>query len=304
MHNDTLAIVRPPWAGDQQLASRLSKGFRDAPYSVAVYPSPEVCALTPQYLSNTTLLVVSPGHCIEDSGDEPAFLSKVAGAKKRILVCVGPVQSPRYLRRLMKGIRFDALFDLGFVPQEESHSHLSDVPYHFVFNGLTREEEPLATQDPLNHEERTIPWVLVGARNDRNRDLLGALFEYQIDPGGVCLLNARTRNTTPPEPMLGGPQLSAILPKARYFLWGAERDMLYYESFRFIGPLLAGTVPCKIDPALSAAGIGVPGVYASVSAFDMEARAIGYSEMYRRARDYYVSRGGLGEHLSEALRLV
>jgi hypothetical protein len=304
MQTDTLAIVRPPWAGDQQMASRLTKGFRDAPYSVAEYPSPEVCALAPEDLSNTTLLVVSPGHCIEDSGDEPAFLSKVAGAKQRILASVGPVQSPRYLRRLRKGIRFDALFDLGFVPQGESHSQVSEVPYHFVFNGLTREEEPLAREQPVNHEERTIPWVLVGARNERNRRLLGALFEYQIDPGGVCLLNARAKNMTLPEPVLAGPQLLAILSKARYFLWGAERDMLYYESFRFIGPLLAGTVPCKIDPALSAAGFAVPGVYASVSAFDTEARDIGYSEMYRRARDYYVSRGRLGEHLSEALRLV
>jgi hypothetical protein len=304
MQTDTLAIVRPPRAGDQQLASRLSKGSRDAQYNVAVYPSPEVCNLASEDLSNTTFLVVSPGHCIEDSGDEKAFLSKVSRARKRILASVGPVQSPRYLRRLTRGIHFDALFDLGFVPQKESHSQVSEVPYHFVFNGLTRKEEPLAKEDPLNQQERTIPWVLVGARNERNRDLLGALFEYQIDPAGVCLLNTRAKNMTQPEPVLGGPQLSAILPKARYFLWGAERDMLYYESFRFIGPLLAGTVPCKIDPALSAAGFAVPGVYASVSAFDTEARDIGYIQMYRRARDYYVSRGRLGEHLSEALRLV
>ena len=304
MQTETLAIVRPPTTGDQNLASRLSKGFRDASRQVAVYSSPEVSALAQEDLGNTTLLVVSPGQCIETSGNEAAFLSKVARARKRILASVGPVQSSRYLRRLRRGIHFDALFDLGFAPQEESHSQVSDVPYHFVFNGLTREEEPLAQQEPVNQEGRTIPWVLVGARNERNRFLLGRLFEYQIDPGGVCLLNARAKNTTPPEPVLGRPQLSAILSKARYFLWGAERDMMYYESFRFIGPLLAGTVPCKIDPALSAAGFAVPGVYASVSAFDTDARDIGYSGMHRRARDYYVSRGRLGEHLSEALRLV
>jgi hypothetical protein len=108
----------------------------------------------------------------------------------------------------------------------------------------------------------------------------------------------------PPEPTLGGPQLSAILSKATYYLWAAERDGMYYESFRFIVALLAGTVPCKIDPALTAAGFDVPGVYASVSAFDTEVRDIGYSGMYRRARDFYVSRGRLGEHLSGALRLV
>ncbi|HEX5701155.1 MAG TPA: hypothetical protein VFX77_10930, partial [Rubrobacter sp.] len=67
---------------------------------------------------------------------------------------------------------------------------------------------------------------------------------------------------------------------------------------------LAGTVPCKIDPALSVAGFDIPGVYASVSAFDTEVRDVGFSGMYRRARDFYVSRGRLGEHLSGALRLV
>ena len=75
------------------------------------------------------------------------------------------------------------------------------MPYHFVFNGPTREQEPLA-QEPPNQVERTIPWVLVGPRSDRNRDLLGALFEHEIDPGGFCLLNGRPKNLAPPEPML------------------------------------------------------------------------------------------------------
>jgi hypothetical protein len=303
MQIETHAIVRPPTTGYQDLASRLSKGFRDASHSVAVYSSPEVCALASEDLSDTTLLVASPKQCIEASGDEPVFLSKVACARKRILASVGPVHSAGYLARLRRGIHFDALFDLGLASQKDSHYEVSDLPYHFVFNGPTREEEPLP-QEPANQAERTIPWVMVGPRSDRNRDLLRALFEYQIDPGGICLLHARLKNMTPPEPMLDGPQLSAILSKARYYLWGAERDDMYYESFRFIVPLLAGAVPCKMDPALTAAGFDVPGVYASVSAFDTEVRDTGYSGMYRRARDFYVSRGRLGENLSGALRLV
>jgi hypothetical protein len=303
MQTETLAIVRPPTTGDQNLASRLSKGFRDASCRVAVYSSPEVSALAPEDLGDTTLVVVSPGQCIETSGNEGAFLSKVARARKRILASVGPVHSQGYLSRLSRGIHFDALFDLGFVPQRDSHSEVTDLAYHFVFNGLTREEEPLA-EEPANLAERTIPWVLVGRRSGRNRDLLGALFEHQVDPGGFCLLHARQKNTTPLEPPLGDQQLQAILSKARYYLWCTERHGRYYESFRFIVALLAGTVPCKIEPALTAVWLDVPGVYASVSAFDTEVRNLGYSEMYRRARDFYVSRGRLGEHLSGALRLV
>ena len=118
MQIETHAIVRPPTTGYQDLASRLSKGFRDASHSVAVYSSPEVCALASEDLSDTTLLVTSPKQCIEASGDEPVFLSKVACARKRILASVGPVHSAGYLARLRRGIHFDALFDLGLASQK------------------------------------------------------------------------------------------------------------------------------------------------------------------------------------------
>jgi hypothetical protein len=181
MQIETLAIVRPPTTGNQELASRLSKGFRDASHSVAVYSSPEVCALAAEDLSNTTLVVASPGQCMEASGDESVFLSKVACARKRILASVGPVHSPGYLGRLRRGIHFDAVFDLGFASQSDNHSEVSDVPYHFVFNGLTREEEPFATES-AHTVERTIPWALVGPRNQRHLELLAELFEHKVDP--------------------------------------------------------------------------------------------------------------------------
>jgi hypothetical protein len=209
MQIETLAIARPPTTGGQELASRLSKGFRDASHSVEVYSSPEVCSLAPEDLRNTTLVAASPKQCIEASGDEPVFLSRIASARKRILASVGPVHSPAYLARLRRGIHIDALFDLGFASQKNSHSEVSDLPYQFIFNGLTQEEEPLA-KEPANQAERTIPWVLVRPRSDRNRDLLGALFDNQINPSGLCFLHARPKNTTPPELMLDGPQLSGM----------------------------------------------------------------------------------------------
>jgi hypothetical protein len=303
MKMETLAIVYPPSAGDHELASRLSKGFEDTPRSVAMYPSPEVCALRGEELSNTTLLVASPGECIEKSGDEETFLSKLARARKRILASASPVHSPGYLGRLRRGIDFDAVFDLGFASQNDAHAQVSDVPYRFVFNGLTPEEEPLA-EEPSDPAGRKIPWVLVGPKSDRNRELLGELFEHGVEPGGFCLLQARVMSKTSARPLLGAHGLSAILSRARYFLWGADRDAAYYESFRFIEALVAGTVPCKIDPDLAAERPDVPGVYASVQAFRAEVRDRGYLGMYRRARDFYVSRGRLEEHLSGALSLV
>ena len=301
MQIETLAIVRPPKMGDQGLASRLSKGFEDASQGVAVYSSPEVCALAPEDLGSTTLLVVSPGQCIETSGDEPLFLSKVASAQRRILASVGPVDSPWYMGRLKKGITFDAVLDLGFVSQGDRHAEVSDVPYHFVFNGPTKDEEPLA-EEPTHPKERTIPWVLVGPKNDVNRDLLAGLFEQGFDPGGFCLLQARMRSTA--EPLLGGQGLAVVMSKVRYYLWGSDRNISYHDSSRFIDPLLAGAVPCKIDPALAAEELDIPGVYPSVPTFQAEVRDEGYRAMYRRARDFYVSGGRLADHLSGALRLV
>src|SRR5215212_204648 len=146
MQIETLAIVRPPTSGDQELASRLSKGFEDASHSIGTYSSPELCALDVEDLSGTTLLVVSPGQCIETSGDEQVFLSKVVRARRRILASIGPVDNSGYRGRLKKGIHFDAVFDLGFASQGDRHSDVSEVPYHFVFNGPTREEEPVAEE--------------------------------------------------------------------------------------------------------------------------------------------------------------
>lgn len=258
--------------------------------------------MTVEDLSNITMLVASPGQCIETSGDESVFLSNIACADKRILASAGPVQSPGYLGRLRRGIHFDAVLDLGFASQSDRHYEVSNVPYHFMFNGPTREEEPLA-EEPANPTGRTIPWVLVGPKSDRNRDLLGELFEHEIDPGGFCLLQARVISKTMAHPLLGRQGLSTVLSKARYYLWGADRDAAYYESFRFIDPLLAGTVPCKIDPDLAAERPDLPCVYPSVAAFLTEVRDVGYRAMYRRARDFYVSSGRLAEHLSAALRL-
>src|SRR5829696_1256161 len=140
MQMGTFAIVRPPTTGDQELTSRLSQALENASLGVAVYSSPEVCALAPGSLGSSTLLIVSPGQCVETSGDETVFLSQVARARKRILASVAPVDSPGYRRRLRTRIHFDAVFDVGFVSQRDRHEDVSDVPYHFVFNGRIGEE--------------------------------------------------------------------------------------------------------------------------------------------------------------------
>ena len=303
MQMETLAIVHPPTTGDLELVSRLSKGVEDALLALAVISPSGLCALAPEELRNTALLVASPNKCIETSGDEEAFLSQVACARRRILVTVAPAGNPGYRGRLRSGIEFDAVFDVGFVSQRERHDEVSDVPYHFVFNGLINDEEPVP-EEPSHPEGRTIPWVLTGPRSDSNKNLLAQLFEHEIDRSGLCLLQSRTRSRAGVELLPGSLGLLAVLSKARYYLWSADRDVPYYESFRFSEPLLAGTVPCKLDPDLASENLDIPGLYASVAAFQAAVREEGYLAMYRRARDFYVSRGRLADHLSGALNLV
>lgn len=303
MQTETIAIVRPPTTGDQELASRLTKGLKDASHGVATYSSPEVCVLTTEALSDTTMLIVSPSQCVETSGDHSAFLSRVAGAQKRILGSVGPVDTPRYRGRLSTGISFDAVFDVGFVSQRDQHSDVSEVPYHFVFNGLTREEEPWATES-AHTGERTIPWALVETRNHRQLEFLAELFEHRIDPTGFCFLHVPLRSKAAAEPTLSNSGLSAVLSKARYLLWTSDRGVAYYESFRFIQALLAGAVPCKIVPDHPWEGLDIPGVYPSVLSCQTEMQDKGYGAMYRKASDFCATRGRLAQHLSEALRLV
>ena len=303
MQKGSFAIVRPPITGDLELVSRLSKGFEDASLDFAVHSPSGLCALAPEELRNTALLVASPNQCIETSGDQEAFLAQVACARRRILATVAPAESPGYRGRLRSGIDFDAVFDVGFVSQRERHDEVSDVPYHFVFNGLIRDEEPVP-EEPSHPEERTIPWVLTGPRSDGNKNLLAQLFEHEIDRSGLCLLQSPTKSRAGVELLPGSRGLLAVLSKARYYLWGADRDVPYYESFRFGEPLLAGTVPCKVDPDLASEGLDIPGLYASVAAFQVAVREEGYLAMYRRARDFYVCRGRLADHLSGALSLV
>ena len=303
MQMGTFAIVCPPTVGDLELVSRLSKGFEDASLGLAVHSPSGLCALDQEDLRNTTLLVASPGQCVATSGDQEAFLSQVARARRRILATVAPADSPGYKWRLRTGIDFDTVFDIGFVSQREGHEEVSDLPYHFVFNGPIKDEEPVP-EEPAHPEERTIPWVLIGPRSDANKNLLAQLFEHEIDRSGLCLLQSRTKSRAGVELLPGRRGLLAVLSKARYYLWGADRDVPYYESFRFSEPLLAGTVPCKVDPDLASQGLDIPGLYASVAAFQAAVREEGYLAMYRRARDFYVSRGRLADQLSGALSLV
>jgi hypothetical protein len=298
----------------QELAWRLLIACKDdAQQRAEICSSRELCDLARKELKDTTLIVVSPFECVGTSGDRSAFVAAFDSARKRILASVEPVGSPWYEKQFMFPLRFDAVFDVGFVSREDEH-RLSEVAYHFVFNGPTRDEEQtMAEHSPPR--ERPIPWALVGYPTALRLELAEQLTE-ELDPGGFVFMPGKPGRTNPdgslqwPEPLarhekMSASGLAAVLSSSTYYVWTSAHDFPHYESFRFVAALRSGAVPCKIArDDTSQDGSKVPGTFPSVESFCTAVREESAPSKFRVARDYYLSQGPLSVHLQGALELV
>jgi hypothetical protein len=264
-------------------------------------------------LGEATLLVVSPFECVATCGDRDAFVSAFASARRRILASVEPVGSSWYEKQFMFPLRFDAVFDVGFVPREGEHRR-PKVAYHFVFNGPTRDEEQTisALAPP---QERPISWALVGYPTTQRLELAARLTE-ELDPGGFVFMPGKPSPPNPdgspgsPQPLARHEKLSpsglgAILSKSSYYVWAQAHNFTHYESFRFVTALRSGAVPCKVADADTSTDLSeIPGIFPSVESFRSAVQDEGAPSMYRQARDFYLSKGLLAAHLEGALELV
>jgi hypothetical protein len=252
-------------------------------------------------LSSATLIVLDPVECAAASSYKLEFFSKLALARKRIVVLAEMVESTWHESQLRLPVNFDAVFNIGFVPQGDEHP-FSDVPYHFVFNGPTEEEKRvIATLSP---SKRGIPWAVVGPQDLNHCNLVAELTNYKLYPEGFCSLHPPRSRGEKGRGLLSSSGLAAVLSKTRYCVWRSDDSFAYHESFRFIQALLAGAVPCKIDNNSSWDKAGIPGIFPSVQSFYTRVQEEGYWSMYCSAREFWVSKGLLAEHLEEALRLV
>jgi hypothetical protein len=284
------------------LARRLFASCRERSWEIAVCSSRELLDMTTDQLSRATPAVVDPLECAATSGDEPVFFSKLSSARKRIMVLAEAVESTRYGQQFRLPTNFDAVFDVGFVSQRDKHL-FPEVPYHFVFNGPTREEEQvLAELSPS--QERCIPWAVVGPRTPNYLNLVAELMDYKLYPGGFCFLQHPSHQGRKGAGLLSYSGLSAVLSKTKYYVWSSDDSSAYYESFRFLQALLVGAVPCKIDGGHSWEGSGIPGIFPSVRSFCARMQDEDHWSMYCSSREFYMSKGLLAEHLEKALRLV
>jgi hypothetical protein len=272
-----------------------------ASWQTTLFSSRELCETTEDRSGDAIVAVVDPVGCAAASGKRSDFFAKLTAAGKRIAISAQAVEDSRYEQQFRLAVGFDAVFDVGFVSQEDRHP-FPDVPYHFVFNGPTRAEEQIIAALPPSRE-RQIPWAVVGYQTPENLSLVAELIDNKLYSGGVVFLQSlspvkRGRS-------LRRSELAAVLSKTRYYVWGSHYSSAYYESFRFVEALLAGSVPCKVDGRNSWEGYEIPNVFSSVQSFCEKAREEHtWSSMYSSARRFYTSRGRLAEHLEGALRLV
>ena len=306
MLHDELArrLVVACWDGVQQSGAQ---------QSAAVRTSRELCELAREELGDATLLVVSPFECLGTSGDREAFVSAFGSARRRILASVEPVGSPWYEKQFVFPLRFDAVFDVGFVSREDKHS-LPGVAYHFVFNGPTKDEERMISElSPLR--EPPIRWALVGYPTAQRLELAARLTE-ELDPAGFVFMPGKPSPPNPdgsPGPLrplarhekVSPSGLAAVLSKSGYYVWTSAHNFAHYESFRFVVALRSGAVPCKIAQGDTSEDISaIPGTFPSVESLCSAVQEEGAPSMYRLARDFYLSKGLLAAHLNEALDLV
>ncbi len=297
-------IVHPGSDGESHraLAYRLFAALGEGSWEVTLFSSRELCETTTYPLSDALLAVVDPIGCAAASNDRLEFFAKLAAASRRIAISTEAVEDARYGQQFRLPVDFDAVFDVGFVPQSDKHT-VSDVPYYFVFNGPTKREEQVISESPSS-QERHIPWTVVGHQNPEHLSLVAELIDYKLYPGGFVFLQSSSRMRKGGAP-LSPSELAAVLSKTNYYLWCSRHSSAYYESLHFVEALLAGAVPCKIDGGCFREIYEIPGIFPSVQSFCERVREEGaWPSMYRSAREFYLSRGRLAEYLEEALHLV
>ncbi len=301
----------------QELARCLFTACKEELREVALCSSRELRNMTTEQLSTATLAVVNPVECAATSSDRSDFFSsatssdrsdffsKLSLARKRIMVLAEAVVESTRGPQSRLPVNFDAIFDIGFVSRKDEHP-FPDVPYHFVFNGPTKEEEQIIAELAPS-QQRYIPWAVVGPQDSNHLNLLAELMDYKLHPGGLCFLEPalqQGKGKGERKGLLSSSGLAAVLSKTNYCVWGSNDSFAYYESFCFIQALLVGAVPCKIDGNRSWEESDIPGIFPSVQSFYARVQEEDHWSMYCSAREFYTSNGPLAEHLEKALRLV
>lgn len=301
-HQPRLLIVYPGLGNIfyETLARRLAAACAEGSLEATLCAAAELGGVDKEQLECSTVALVNPSECAIGLGNVEEFFSRISVARKKVMVLAEAVENRWFKVQFQLPIRYDAVIDVGFVSQKEK-VHDPDVPYSFLFNGPTQEEkQKIERTEP---SRRSIPWAFVGHRRD-DRFALAAELVEKLDPRGFLFLPNPGTGVVRTNGKIGPAGLEAVLSRTKYYVWMSHHTFMYYESFRFIEALLAGAVPCKIDVGAKWEGLGIPGIFPSAGSFCKVARSEDSASMLDTAKDYYLSRGLLVDHLEEVLQDV
>jgi hypothetical protein len=296
-------LIIYPQAGNtlyEGLARRLATAIEENRRSAISCSASAVRGMDEGSLSRATVAMIAPAQCYKSLPDRDSFSRRVSEAQKRLMILAEATETVWFEDQFNVPVEFDALIDIGFVSQYEKLGNF-ELPYHFLFNALDRQEKQMVEQAPVS--ERAIPWATIG--HDRgDRAELAHELANRLDPGGLVFLPPSGVGVRKENGMIDSDGLHTLLRKTRYYVWTSLHDFDYYESFRFREAILAGAMPCKIDSRTAWENTGIPGIFPSVEAFAEHANSGGFETLLNPAREFYLSRGLLTDKLEGILESV
>lgn len=302
---DKLLIVYPQSGHDlyKELGQRLVTACEESSRSATLSSAAAVCDMDKGQLADTAVAILAPALCYPSLPNKDAFSSRLSEARSRLAVFAEAPDTEYFDNQFKVPVDFDAMIDIGFVSQEQKLGGF-ELPYRLLFNSPTREERRRIEQ--ASPHGRDIPWAMLGHNKGGRVDLAHELMR-RFDPRGFVFLPESGIAVRKDRGMVGPEGLDALLRRTRYYLWNDQHKVTYYESFRFREAILAGAVPCKIeaeDALYRWEKSGIPGFYPSIEAFIEAAHGEGFESLYESAREFYLSRGLLADHLDEVLQSV
>jgi hypothetical protein len=284
----------------ETLARRLITACKENSLLVESCAAAKLSDISVDQLANATVILVNPVDCTYKIGNRQEFFSRLSFAKRRIMVLAEAVETEWFDNQFRLPIHYDALIDVGFTSQQDKLKERS-IPYHFLFNGPTRHEERMIAQP--SSFRRHIPWAIVGHRTEERVKLAAELIE-KLDPGGFVFLPDAGTGVRKGGSSIGPLGLTSVLSRSKFYVWNSHHEFAYYESFRFREAILAGAMPCKVDSTSTWEQLGIPGIFPSVEFLCDSIRNERFPSMQRSAREFYLSQGGLADHLQAVLENV
>lgn len=294
-----LLVVYPP-LGNRfycQLAFRLSEAANALDIDTKLISASELGDCDPSFIRGTTAFVVNPVECAL-SGQK--VLSPLKESRFRAAVVAECVETRWYRHQFDAGLKYDTVIDVGFVDQGADHP-FPKLPYRFLFNApLPHERDLIEAMKPKY--PRSLTWAFVATHTaERVRFAQQMLSAF----GPECFLfMPEVRPVRPGAGMLSPAALQRVLDKTTFYAWCSHHDYPYYESFRFLDAVLAGSIPCKIDKRAVPDSADLPHTYPSIEALAAAVEERPGEDLFEEHREYALAHGSLADRLGELMRDV